>query len=279
MPAAIASPALPKGARRRRGGSCPAVGRVDAEQRARDLGAAAADQAAEPEDLAAAHAEADVARTRPRRVRPLDLEQHLARHRLAVRVECRELAADHQADRPVARAARRPARRRPAGRRAAPRCGRRRGRSRPCGGRRTSSRRPAGAASSTTSNSRSTSRCDSAAVGSSMISTRAFSVSARAISTSCCSEVRRPPSFALDVDRQADRGEHRLGLPRHRGAIEPPQAPRGMCPMKTFSATLRSGKSPGCWCMTATPAALRVERRGEGHRRARRARRCRATGG
>ena len=28
-----------------------------------------------------------------------------------------------------------------------------------------------------------------------------------------------------------------------------------MCPMKTFSATLRSGKSPGCWCMTATPAA------------------------
>src|SRR3954454_22349920 len=44
---------------------------------------------------------------------------------------------------------------------------------------------------STTANSRSTSRRDRAAVGSSMIRTRASAESARAISTSCCSELRR----------------------------------------------------------------------------------------
>ena len=66
----------------------------------------------------------------------------------------------------------------------------------------------------------------------------------------------------------AQRSEPRLGrhveADRRRAArapasmarvVEPPRRSRGMWPMKMFSATLRSGNRPGCWCMTAMPAA------------------------
>ena len=55
-----------------------------------------------PEDLAASHTEADVAELAPAR-QATHFEQNIPRHRLAARIECRELAADHQADGPVPR--------------------------------------------------------------------------------------------------------------------------------------------------------------------------------
>ena len=57
---------------------------------------------AQPDDLAAAHREADVAELARAR-QPVDLEQHLAGRRLPVGVEADELAADHHCDCPVAR--------------------------------------------------------------------------------------------------------------------------------------------------------------------------------
>ena len=75
----------------------PLVGRRDAEDGARDIGAAGADEAAEADDLALAHREADVGEdARQREV--LDLERDVAdRGALLVHVFL-ERPADHQAD-------------------------------------------------------------------------------------------------------------------------------------------------------------------------------------
>ena len=81
-----------------------------------------------------------------------------------------------------------------------------------------------------------------------MIRIRASAPRARAISTSCCSGIDRPRTSASRVDRRADPLEQPprplapLG-PSGRDASQPP----GSSPSAMFSATVRSGKSAGCW--------------------------------
>ncbi len=94
---------------------------------------------------------------------------------------------------------------------------------------------------------RSTSWSLSEAVGSSMIRMRASAPSARAISTSCCSGIdsRRTSvsgSIAAPIRSSSRRARARRWRQRTRR-----QAPPGSSPMAMFSATVRSGKSAGCW--------------------------------
>ncbi len=108
---------------------------------------------------------------------------------------------------------------------------------------------------STMRNSCSTSVVVSAAVGSSITITRAFAVSAFAISTSCWSAIESPrarrsgsiltPSCWKTA--AASRRMRRASMRRNRFS--------GCIPTKMFSATLRSGKSVGSWKMIAIPAA------------------------
>ena len=94
---------------------------------------------------------------------------------------------------------------------------------------------------------RSTSVPESAAVGSSMISTRALNDSALAISTSCWSAIERPRtgrsgSIATPSCLNSSAVRSLSALRSMRWA-----AASGWRPMKTFSATVRSGKSVGSW--------------------------------
>src|SRR3954468_9503119 len=106
---------------------------------------------------------------------------------------------------------------------------------------------PCSCSARTTVNSRSTSGPESAAVGSSMISTRASRLRALAISTICWSAIERP--------RTGRSGSRRTPRRSSRPLTWPCMAPRSMRlrpfsgwkPMTTFSATLRSGNSVGSW--------------------------------
>ena len=99
----------------------------------------------------------------------------------------------------------------------------------------------------TTENSRSTSGPESAAVGSSMIRTRASKLSAFAISTICWSAIERPRTGRSASRRTPRRSSSSLTW----RCIAPRSirlSPRsGWKPMTTFSATLRSGNSVGSW--------------------------------
>ena len=108
---------------------------------------------------------------------------------------------------------------------------------------------------STMPNSRSTSVVVSAAVGSSITITRAFVVSAFAISTSCWSAIESPRASRSGSRRTPScsntaAASRRIRLPSMRR-----NRLSGCMPTKMFSATLRSGKSVGSWKMIAIPAA------------------------
>ena len=106
---------------------------------------------------------------------------------------------------------------------------------------------PSARSVSTTSNRRLASTGESAAVGSSMISTRALRVSALAISTSCCSAIERPRAM-----RSGSMGTpSRLKISSTSRSMARASMRRplrsGWRPMNTFSATERSGNSVGSW--------------------------------
>ena len=108
---------------------------------------------------------------------------------------------------------------------------------------------------STMPNSRSTSVLVSAAVGSSITITRAFVVSAFAISTSCWSAIESPRASRSGSSRTPScsntaAASRRIRLPSMRR-----NRLSGCMPTKMFSATVRSGKSVGSWKMIAIPAA------------------------
>src|SRR4051795_6030186 len=99
----------------------------------------------------------------------------------------------------------------------------------------------------TTVNSRSTSGPERAAVGSSMISTRASRLSALAISTICWSAIERPRtgrSGSRRTPRRSSRPLTWLCIAPRSMRLRPFS---GWKPMTTFSATLRSGNSVGSW--------------------------------
>ena len=94
-------------------------------------------------------------------------------------------------------------------------------------------------------NNRSTSWAESEAVGSSMISTRTSSEIALAISTACC-----PPTVRPDAGSRGLTVMSRSVRRRSASAYIVPKStsqPWSSCPMKMFSATLRSGKIDGSW--------------------------------
>ena len=93
---------------------------------------------------------------------------------------------------------------------------------------------------------RSTSWAESAAVGSSMISTRTSSEIALAISTACWAATVRPLARRAHVEVDVEPGEDGLGLVGTSGR-QRTTTPRSRWPMKMFSATLRSGKIVGSW--------------------------------
>ena len=106
---------------------------------------------------------------------------------------------------------------------------------------------PPSCSARTTANSRSTSGPDSAAVGSSMISTRASKLSALAISTICWSAIERPrtgrSASSLTPRRSSSPWTWSCRARRSiRRALD-----NGWRPIMTFSATDRSGNSVGSW--------------------------------
>ena len=106
---------------------------------------------------------------------------------------------------------------------------------------------PSARSVSTTVNRRSASTGDSAAVGSSMIRTRASRVSALAISTSCCSAIDRPRAMrsgSIATPRRLKISSTWRSIAR--ASMRRPLR-SGWRPMNTFSATDRSGNSVGSW--------------------------------
>ena len=103
----------------------------------------------------------------------------------------------------------------------------------------------------------STSCGESAAVGSSMISSRALDESALAISSSCRSATPSPrtgvsgPKSTPSSSRMPRRSER---IARQSTVS---QRPRGCRPAKTFSATVRSGKTVGSWYIATMPEPVR----------------------
>ncbi len=90
-----------------------------------------------------------------------------------------------------------------------------------------------------------TSCAESAAVGSSMISTRTSSDSALAISTACCDATVRPLASVRTSMRTSMRA--RIASASWYIRRQRTTAPRSWWLMKMFSATLRSGKIAGSW--------------------------------
>ena len=90
-----------------------------------------------------------------------------------------------------------------------------------------------------------------------MISTRALSDSALAISTRCRLATESELTGAVDVELvDLERGQDL----RRRACViarqsTPPQRVRGAWPRKMFSATVRSGNSSSSWNTVAMPAA------------------------
>ena len=108
---------------------------------------------------------------------------------------------------------------------------------------------------STTRKRRSTSVEVSAAVGSSITITRASDESALAISTICWSAIESPRAMRSGSSLTPSSANSRSTSRRivRRSMRRPLRS--GCAPMKTFSATVRSGKSVGSWKMIAMPAA------------------------
>ena len=106
---------------------------------------------------------------------------------------------------------------------------------------------PCAFSSPMTRNSRSTSWSLSEAVGSSMIRIRASAPSARAISTSCCSGIDSPRTSASGSIAAPIRSSSRRARSRRSPQRTRRQGPPGSSPIAMFSATVRSGKSAGCW--------------------------------
>src|SRR5436305_1277015 len=109
---------------------------------------------------------------------------------------------------------------------------------------------------STTPKSRSTSVCVSAAVGSSITITRASDESAFAISTICWSAIESPRAMrsGSSLTPSCSKSSSTSRRMRRRSMRRPLRS--GGAPMKTFSATVRSGKSVGSWNIMAMPAAF-----------------------
>ncbi len=110
-----------------------------------------------------------------------------------------------------------------------------------------STAQPCPLSASTTVNSRATSLPDSAAVGSSMMRTRASRDSALAISTSCWSAMDRPRAGLPGSSATPRRLNSPAASRRIARRSMRPNLARGWRPMKMFSSTERSGKSVGSW--------------------------------
>jgi hypothetical protein len=78
-----------------------------------------------------------------------------------------------------------------------------------------------------------------------MISTRTFNEIALAISTDCCAASVRPRAGLRTSSAMPS--VLRIALASRNIRRQFVKAPRSWCPMKMFSATLRSGKSSGSW--------------------------------
>ena len=103
-------------------------------------------------------------------------------------------------------------------------------------------------------NRRSTSWADSDAVGSSRIRTRASTDSALAISISCWSAIDRPRTGAPTSSWTSSSSNSASAARRVAPQSMIPSRRDGAWPMKTFSATVRSGKRRGSWWTTAIPS-------------------------
>ena len=106
---------------------------------------------------------------------------------------------------------------------------------------------PSSRSDRTTAKSRSPSTAESAAVGSSMISTRASDESALAISTSCWSAIDRPRAGRPGSSGTPRRRNSRSALAVISLRSICRSRVSGWLPMAMFSATDRSGKSVGSW--------------------------------
>ena len=113
--------------------------------------------------------------------------------------------------------------------------------------------RPSAFSPSTSLKSSSISCRDSAAVGSSMMTTRASWLSARAISTMCFCATKSRLTCVSAVKSASIRRSS--ACVRARISARSTNLPPGMCPMKTFSATLSSSNITVSWWIAATPAA------------------------
>ena len=109
------------------------------------------------------------------------------------------------------------------------------------------SARPSSRRLRATAKSRSTSTPLSAAVGSSMISSRASREMALAISTICWSAIERPSAGRRGSMCTPSRANSDSASAYMRGPVDASPGPSGWRPMKMFSVTERSGKSVGSW--------------------------------
>ena len=87
----------------------------------------------------------------------------------------------------------------------------------------------------------------SAEVGSSMMISRLFSDSARAISTSCCSATDSADTGVSGSMVEADAGDDRARGFLHPRQLTSPSGPIGARPMKMFSATVSVGIRLSSW--------------------------------
>ena len=87
----------------------------------------------------------------------------------------------------------------------------------------------------------------SAEVGSSMMMSRLFSDSARAISTSCCSATDSAETGRQRIDGQPDAGDDARESSSMRRQLTSPSRPIGARPMKMFSATVSVGIRLSSW--------------------------------
>ncbi len=106
----------------------------------------------------------------------------------------------------------------------------------------------------TVANSLSTSCGESAAVGSSMISSRALDVSALAISSSWRSATPSPRTGVSGAKSAPSSRRMRDASVRIARQSTVPIARRGWRPAKTFSATVRSWKTVGSWYIATIPS-------------------------
>ena len=221
--------------------------RLETEDDARQLRAACADEPRQADDLAAPHRQRDVLNPRGLGREAGQFEHGRADDHLALGEDCVHFAADHQPNQVRLRdighlvACRRCGRRgapspdRPAAavRRAGVRC---RSAPSPCvAGRRagrTGDRLPAASATRWARRGSAGARC---------------APSARAISTSCCSGRLSDAASRSTSIRAPTRSSSACARRRRAGQSTRDHGRSVSTPIARFSATLRSGKSAGCW--------------------------------